>query len=82
VYDLTVEHEWHTFVANRVVVHNTTYQRCLFPDGGTFLANVRPLCECPDGGTGRLSCSTTDEFVLCTSCGNFLPDGGLSDGGR
>jgi hypothetical protein len=44
VFDLTVEHALHNFVANGVLVHNKTVPRC--PDG----------C-CTDGGTTNLVCA-------------------------
>ena len=55
VFDLTVEHEWHTFVAEGVVVHNKQPAGCGIPGGGsTSIVEPeaeRPTCACGDGGT-------------------------------
>lgn len=82
VFDLTVEHEWHTFVADGVVVHNKT-PPCSAPSLTT--------CSCiTDGGAvgiGTPTCESTWGAPTCVQCrpvGTFdggVRDGGLSDGG-
>lgn len=84
VFDLTVDHRWHTFVAGGIVVHNKS--------GGCFNENGSPFtqdepCSCGDGGlSGYRSCERTSLYLgptlsACTRCG-LLVDGGLPpDGG-
>ena len=74
VFDLTVEHEWHTFVAEGVVVHNKS-PPCDVPAPNT-------PCSCgPQGeGVGVLECTHHWSGPECTQC-RLPPDGG-ADGGR
>jgi hypothetical protein len=83
VFDLVVDHRWHTFVAGGIVVHNKS--------GGCYTENGLPVtqddpCSCGDGGlSGYRSCERTNYlgpvFSTCTRCG-LLVDGGLPpDGG-
>jgi hypothetical protein len=74
VFDLTVEHEWHTFVAEGVVVHNKE-PPCNDPEPNT-------PCSCGDQRVGVLACLGAWGPPECTEC--RLPrgsDGGV-DGGR
>ena len=78
VYDLTVESQFHTFVAEGFVVHNKPAPYCRTPDGGhvspTDPADMRPLCTCSDGREGRWTCQGGGP-AICLECG--LPkDGG------
>ncbi len=55
VFDLSVLHELHNFVANGVLVHNKTDPRaCPAADGGITLGGES--CSCQDGGMGTLQC--------------------------
>jgi hypothetical protein len=87
VFDLTVEHEWHTFVADGIVVHNKS-PPCSVPSITT--------CSCTVGagpgragvpGTGTLVCDSQWGSADCVQCrpigGNNDAgvDGGVSDGG-
>ncbi|MBL8918760.1 MAG: Hint domain-containing protein [Myxococcaceae bacterium] len=84
VFDLTVEHAWHTFVAEGVLVHNKQPAQCLVPDGGGFVSYTgnapgNEPCTCADGGVGRWSCTSTGGDAVCVACGSRA-DGGV-DGG-
>lgn len=73
VFDLTVAHEWHTFVADGVVVHNKS-PPCYAP------ANT--ACPCANNMTGVLACTSQWGSEECTECRPvFRPDGGSSDSG-
>ncbi|MDP3501812.1 MAG: Hint domain-containing protein [Myxococcales bacterium] len=78
VFDLTVAHEWHTFVAEGVLVHNKQPANCSIPDGGfTTLGTpdeLRPGCACMDGGVGRWTCGGSGGLALCQFCA--AQDGG------
>jgi hypothetical protein len=74
VFDLTVEHAWHTFVANDVVVHNKIFLNCKNTDGGVVM--IRTSCECPGGGRGEVLCTGPRELATCENCQD-LPDGGV-----
>jgi hypothetical protein len=77
VFDLTVEHEWHTFVANGVVVHNKSIAfLCQLPDGGLVAPEASP-CDCGNGMEGRWSCEAPGEPAVCRFCGRDLADGGV-----
>jgi hypothetical protein len=70
VFDLTVEHEWHTFVAAGIVVHNKSpmVRECLGSDGGV-IGREYDRCACKDGGTGALSCDEgTGRTAECVDC--------------
>lgn len=62
VFDLTVDHAWHTFVAEGVVVHNkSSRNECTVEVVDAGFASVTvgetngPPCACPsDGGTARV----------------------------
>lgn len=79
VFDLTVEHEWHTFVAEGVLVHNKPAADCKVPDGGGFVAytggavGTEP-CTCTDGREGRWTCDSSGGTPVCVACGGV--DGG------
>lgn len=68
VFDLTVQHELHNFVAAGVLVHNKSPIRetCTLPDGGSTL--VAADCTLPDGGTGFVTCAATDAGVAVGVC--------------
>jgi len=78
VFDLTVAHEWHTFIAEGVLVHNKQPASCSIPDGGfTTLGTadeLRPGCACMDGGVGRWTCGGSGGLALCQFCA--AQDGG------
>jgi hypothetical protein len=82
VFDLTVAHEWHTFVADGVVVHNKT-PPCRDPAPNT-------ACTCMVGGvagSGVLACESNWSTPVCVQCTITRPadagpgDGGAGDGG-
>ncbi|MCU0698367.1 MAG: Hint domain-containing protein [Myxococcaceae bacterium] len=81
VFDLTVEHEWHTFVANGVVVHNKSIARsCLPTDGGAAVFDgATCTCDGTSTSTGVWSCFP-GEAGSCVGCEDGR-DGGLVDGG-
>lgn len=76
VFDLTVEHPWHTFVAEGVVVHNKSVAHSCASDAGTVLDGT--TCQCAEG-TGRVTCDLPGEAARCEFC--VLPDGGTPDAG-
>lgn len=83
VFDLTVEHEWHTFIAEGVVVHNKSPARLACPDpsrdGGTNSDGL--VCSCGPGYNGRWRCDgSSTANGRCTEC-EAAPDGGTRDGG-
>lgn len=83
VFDLTVEHAWHTFVAEGVLVHNKQPAPCDAPDANEFIAYTGPTagsqpCSCADGGVGRWRCELSGGQAVCVACGGA--DGGV-DGG-
>ncbi len=74
VFDLTVEHEWHTFVAEDIVVHNKQPAGCRVPDAGvttsiTIPDDERPTCSCGDAGIGRWTCAGSGGVATCELCG-------------
>lgn len=80
VFDLTVEHEWHTFVADGVVVHNKQPAYACASDDGSLLLQDRTdqvACTCkPDGGpttSGFVDCENGSRRAVCR-CG--APDAG------
>lgn len=75
VFDLTVEHEWHTFVAEDIVVHNKQPAGCFVPDAGVFTSiatpeEERPICRCADAGIGRWTCTGSGGQPSCERCGS------------
>lgn len=80
VFDLTVAHEWHTFIAEDVLVHNKQPPSCTTPTGERVtMYNRGPACPCADGGVGEWSCDVNrSPQVTCERC---TADGGASDGG-
>jgi hypothetical protein len=54
VFDITVEHERHNFVADGVLVHNKSpvcdQRQCTCPDGRTFTSDCSGACDCSDAG--------------------------------
>ena len=66
VFDFTVEHELHNFVADGVLVHNKQPPPQECADGGF----TRDTCDCgPGRGSGLLSCSLITNGAVCEGCG-------------
>jgi len=65
VYDLTVAHPAHTFIAEGVVVHNKSigYAGCTAADGG-FVLSGEP-CTCAGRGDGYTICRPRDNTLVC-----------------
>lgn len=81
VFDLTVAHRWHTFVASGVVVHNKSFAGCVDEQGSSVLFD-QP-CPCDGGLPGFRACVLSlagPTLAQCTRCG-LLPDGGTRDAG-
>lgn len=80
VFDITVEHSLHNFLANGVLVHNKSpiEPQCPLPDGG--LVYPGEFCTCPGGQPGTFECVTVDGPTHCQGCPGDLADGG-ADGG-
>jgi hypothetical protein len=78
VFDLSVEHPLHNFVANGVLVHNKKPipWSCKLPDGG--MVSEYSACVCPGGSAGETRCEF-EGAAVCISCPPF--DAGNSDGG-
>ena len=75
VFDLTVEHSLHDFVAQSVVVHNKSLPRSCSLDGAVVTSGLE--CTCPDGTTGQVSCTDSDGKVLAEgTCAFCAPDAG------
>jgi hypothetical protein len=67
VFDLTVAHALHNFVAGRVLVHNKTIRlSCPAPDGGSTFGGDR--CICADAGAGTTSCEVATNGEVSTAC--------------
>ncbi len=78
VFDLTVEHELHNFVANGILVHNKSPPpvTCTDADGGSYFEFEQ--CTCANGTVGTVECF--GETASCFGCDS--PDGGAeADGG-
>jgi hypothetical protein len=81
VFDLTVEHAWHTFVAEGLVVHNKTdagvERSCDLPDAGLIIAGTvsNQPCTCTNGSRGVWSCDAAGLLATCVQCGQPI-DGG------
>jgi hypothetical protein len=72
VFDLTVAHEWHTFIAEGVLVHNKQAPSCTTPSGERvrMYAEPGPPCTCADGGVGEWVCDAShSQQVTCERCG-------------
>lgn len=82
VFDLTVEHAWHTFVAEGIVVHNKQPPPCALPDGRFISVGISAeACTCSSGPSGVWSCPSGGTAV-CARCGAAQGDGGTtSDAG-
>lgn len=80
VFDLSVDHPLHNFVANGVLVHNKKPlpPSCLLPDGGRERQGTE--CTCANGNPGQLSCDAEGLGPLCVSC-SAEEDAGSKDGG-
>lgn len=81
VFDLTVEHEWHTFVADGVVVHNKQPAYACASDDGALVLQYRGqqvVCACGvDGGAtpnGLVECESGSLRAVCR-CGATLDAG-------
>lgn len=77
VFDLTVDHAWHTFIAGGVVVHNKQPPGCTNETGE--LVTRDQTCPC-DGGVGFRQCGLSG-FAPCTRCGRSVDGGSLDAGG-
>lgn len=76
VFDLSVEHPLHNFVANGLLVHNKV-KVCSFP-GGTVTAGSK--CNCPVGDPGRFECEESGMMGACI-CTPPVVDAGDVDAG-
>lgn len=78
VFDISVEHELHNFVAEGVLVHNKKVARTCRFEGQTVMDGA--ACGCPGGEGGYVRC---DEPALCYCGGddNNMPDGSPGDAG-
>lgn len=81
VFDLTVDHPLHNFVANGVLVHNKEgFPVCALVDGGT--AKHDDACTCTDGTIGVLQCYDDPQRPICAGCADAgMSDAGPADGG-
>ena len=82
VFDLTVNHPLHNFVANGLLVHNKSpiNPSCVFPDGGTF--KYAGACACEGGGQGMALCDYMGGQSVCAGCSRHeVDDAGTSDAG-
>lgn len=84
VYDLTVDHPLHNFVANDILVHNKQYVCPRITAETTCVANSLTLkhgspCSCAEGHPGVVDCRRV-AGTTCTGCGGTV-DGGSSDAG-
>jgi hypothetical protein len=65
VFDLTVEHPLHNFVADGVLVHNKQPPRVPCADGGV----LRESCQCQSSpGTGFITCDINTNGAVCSGC--------------
>ena len=77
VFDLTVDHELHNFIANDVLVHNKQNPAlCYLPDRQPTMNNE--TCTCQNGGQGRVQCSGGGSSATCVDC---AADAGTPDAG-
>lgn len=81
VFDLTVDHPWHSFIANGVLVHNKSQPLvpCRGADGG--IEAPGDACTCANGTPGFFDCQLQGQPAVCTSCQEPATDGGTPDGG-
>jgi hypothetical protein len=85
VFDLTVDHEWHTFIAEGVVVHNKSPppRPCPgpAPDGGVIYSGYE--CQCPAGQSSYWVCpsGSTAGRCECSAADAGTTDAGARDGG-
>lgn len=81
VFDLTVDHPLHTFVAEGVLVHNKSQplRQCRGADG-VFVMEF-DACRCGGCGSGRVHCDSPTA-PTCGECSDPCADGGTPDGGR
>lgn len=81
VFDLTVDHPLHNFVANGVLVHNKSIRlSCTAPDGGRVYAGDPCTCTPGTADPGAFfSCEQFDARATCESC--MTRDAGTADGG-
>lgn len=79
VFDLTVDHPLHNFVANGVLVHNKSIRAtCNDTAGNRVYAGE--VCTCADGTTtGYTACDQAGQVVRCEGCPK--PDAGTPDAG-
>jgi hypothetical protein len=80
VFDLTVAHPLHNFVAEGVLVHNKSPipRDCRLPDGGYGFLDNAPRC-----GASH-TCGEGETFTWCgppARCACALPDGGVAEDG-
>jgi hypothetical protein len=68
VFDISVAHELHNFIAEGILVHNKSpiIPSCTFPDAGTVASGAS--CTCANGTTGFVSCEDGNNTAQCTSC--------------
>jgi hypothetical protein len=80
VFDLSVDHPLHNFVANGLLVHNKKHppDPCELPNG-SFVTSGSD-CTCPDGAIGAVSCDPSGDNFVCEGC-SPAADAGPSDGG-
>ncbi len=78
VFDLTVDHPLHNFVANGVLVHNKSPLERECTVNGAMTRDYEQ-CSCDGGGIGSVACSAdgTGTCISCRDAGASLPDGGL-----
>ncbi|MBL8951815.1 MAG: hypothetical protein JNK82_13620 [Myxococcaceae bacterium] len=75
VFDLSVDHPLHNFVANGVLVHNKQNPDiCYLP--GDVSTTKNATCACENGGRGRVQCEGGGP-ATCVDCA----DGGTPDAG-
>jgi hypothetical protein len=89
VFDLSVAHAWHTFVAEGVVVHNKSplglggLDCTLSENGQRIRADSRSdiPCRCAGGEVGVWQCDGYTSETTCVACAPSTPDAGKPDGG-
>ncbi|MDB4929482.1 MAG: extracellular repeat protein [Myxococcaceae bacterium] len=69
VFDLTVDHALHNFVADGVLVHNKSrpLEICAYPDAGSSYESAP--CTCSTGGSGATVCSAPGGVAVCVCDG-------------
>ncbi len=76
VFDITVEHELHNFVAEGILVHNKSFVTQCELDGK--MVEDYSACTCAGGGAGRVYCDTVP-YCGCIGDDNNIPDGSRPD---